>query len=85
MFANPTTFSASAAVPLEALVVDRKALVRLMRIALHEMHNRRLFTPQLSGETDIVEAIRYWDLAFDWITQQPADDLVLMSRRAERP
>jgi len=81
MFAHPTPFSASPAVPLEALVVDRHALIRLMRIALHEMHNRRLLTPQLTGEADIVQVIRYWDLVLDWITQQPAEDLVLMRRR----
>jgi hypothetical protein len=76
--------SAPEAPPIEALVVDREALIRLMRIALREMHDRRLFTPHLTGEADIVQAIRYWDLVLGWIAQQPAKDLVLMTRHDTR-
>lgn len=76
--------SEAVAPPIEALVLDRDALIRLMRIALHEMHNRRLFTPQLTGEADIVQVIRYWDLVLDWIARHHAEDLLLMTRHEGR-
>ena len=65
---------------LEALLVDRDRLVRMLRIALAELHSRRLTTPECTGATDIVELIRYWDEVFDWIKQQRGTDIVLMNR-----
>ena len=67
--------------PLEALVVDRERLVRVLRIALAELHSRRLITPGFTGEYDIIGMIRYWDTVFAWIKEQQADELVLISRR----
>ena len=66
---------------LEGLLVDRDRLVRMLRIALAELHARRLNTPKCTGETEIVEVLRYWDEVFDWVKQQGGEDLVLMSRR----
>jgi hypothetical protein len=66
---------------IEALLVDRDRLVRMLRIALAELHSRRLTTPGCTGETDIVELLRYWDEVFDWVKQQGGADVVLMSRR----
>ena len=65
----------------EALLIDRDRLVRMLRIALGELHSRRVTTPTFTGETDIVELLRYWDEVFGWIKQQGGEDLVLMSRR----
>ncbi len=67
--------------PVEGLLVDRDCLIRLMRIALQEMHSRRLITPHFTGERDIVQLIRYWDTVFGWIKEQQGDELVLLSRR----
>ena len=66
---------------IEALLVDRERMIRMLRIALAEMHARRLTTPWCTGETDIVELLRYWDEVFGWIKHQSGEDLVLMSRR----
>ena len=66
---------------LEALVVDRASLVRVLRITLAELHARRLTTPQCTGESDIIESLRYWDEVFDWIKQQGGSEVVLMTRR----
>jgi hypothetical protein len=66
---------------IEALLVDRDRLVRMLRIALAELHARRLNTPKCTGETDIVELLRYWDEVFGWIKQQGGTEMVLMSRR----
>ena len=66
---------------LEALLVDRDRLVRMLRVALAELHARRLTTPQCTGETDIVELLRYWDEVFGWIKQQGGTDIVMMSRQ----
>ena len=56
-------------------------MIRMLRIALAELHARRLTTPQCTGELDIIESLRYWDEVFDWIKQQPGGtDIVLMRR-----
>ena len=65
---------------IEALLVDREALIRCMRLALEEMHSRRRLTPLCTGELDIVQLIRYWDSVFGWIKEHPGEDLVLISR-----
>jgi len=65
----------------EALLIDRDRLVRMLRIALAELHARRLITPHLTGEPDIVEVLRYWDEVFGWIKQQDGEELILMTRR----
>jgi hypothetical protein len=66
---------------IEALLVDRERLIRILRIGLAELNARRLATPQLTGEPDIREALRYWDEVFGWIKQQGGTEVVLMSRR----
>jgi len=66
---------------IEALLVDRDRLIRLLRIALAELHARRLGTPHFSAEGDIAEMLRYWETVFGWIKQQGGADIVLMSRR----
>ena len=65
---------------IEALLVDRDRLIRVLRIALAELHARRLTTPDFTGETDIVELLRYWDEVFGWIKQQHGHDVVVMTR-----
>jgi len=69
---------------IEALLVDREALIRFMRLALEEMHSRRRLTPLCTGELDIVQLIRYWDTVFGWIKEQHGDELVLMTRVGSR-
>ena len=76
-----TTTPAPAQPLIEALLVDRDRLVRMLRVALAELHARRLNTPKCTGETDMIELLRYWDEVFGWIKQQGGEDLVLMSRR----
>jgi hypothetical protein len=66
---------------IEALLVDRDRLIRVLRIVLAELHARRLTTPTCTGETDILEVLRYWDEVFGWVKHQSGTDVVLMSRR----
>ena len=73
--------TARAAPPIEALVADREALIRVLRIALTELNDRRLKTPQLTGEANILERIRYWDRVLDWVTTRQEHDVLLMNRR----
>ena len=56
-------------------------MVRMLRIGLKELHDRRLQTPQLAGTSDIVELIRYWDNVFEWIKRLQDREVVVMSRR----
>lgn len=67
---------------LEGLLVDRERMIRLMRIALEELHARRRSTPNPADEADIVELLRYWDEVFEWIKQQGGADIVLMRARS---
>jgi len=53
------TAPAAAQPLLEALLVDRDRLVRMLRIGLAELNYRRLTTPSMTGEPDIGEALRY--------------------------
>jgi hypothetical protein len=66
---------------IEALLVDRDRLIRVLRIALAELNDRRLRTPSMTGEPDIGEVLRYWDEVFGWIKQQHGHDVVVMTRR----
>ena len=66
---------------IDALLVDRDRLIRLLRIALAELHGRRLTTPHCTGEMDIVNLLRYWDSVFGWIKEQRGDELVMISRK----
>ena len=52
---------------LEALLVDRDRLIRMLRITLEELNIRRVTTLQCTGETDINEMLRYWEEVFGWI------------------
>jgi hypothetical protein len=70
---------------VEALLVDRERMIRVFRIALKELHDRRLLTPRCTGAEDIVELIRYWDTVFGWIKDLGGEELVMMSRRSVRP
>jgi len=66
---------------VEALLVDRDRLIRVMRITLEELNIRRLTTPRCTGERDFIEMLRYWEEVFGWIKQQAGADIVMMSRR----
>ena len=84
MFENRVPYYAGPPPPqpqLEALLVDRDRMIRMLRIALAELHARRLTTPDCTGETDIIQLLRYWDDVFGWIKQQHGMDIVLMNRR----
>lgn len=66
---------------IEGLLIDRDRMVRMLRIVLAELHQRRLLTPCCTGEGDIMEVLHYWDEVFGWIKQQRGTEIVLMSRR----
>ena len=69
--------TAHRAPPIEALIVDQKALVRALRITLEELHARRRLTPELTGEPDL----DYMEAVFRWIKDTPAGEFVIMERR----
>jgi len=73
----PTTVAAP---PIEALVVDRKLMIRALRLTLEELHERRQSTPNLTGTTDIHGLIDYWEQVFTWLTRLVRDELVVMER-----
>ena len=68
--------------PLEALLVDREALIRVLRMTIAELHDRRRATPPCTGQAEIIELLRYWDEVFDWVKQQRGADIVLINRNS---
>lgn len=66
---------------IEALVIDRERLIRLFRITLAELHDRRHGAPHFSAEGDIAEMLRYWETVFGWIKEQRGEEVVVMTRR----
>ena len=69
---------------LEALVVDREWLIRVLRVTVAELHSRRLATPPSTGPSEIIELLHYWDEVLDWVKQQGGADIVLMNRRSQK-
>ena len=67
--------------PVEALVVDSARLIRVLQLALDELNNRRLNTPNFTGDPDIVGLIRYWDAVLGWVQGRHTADVVVTARR----
>ncbi|MEX2156734.1 MAG: hypothetical protein WD773_07835 [Gemmatimonadales bacterium] len=68
--------------PVEALLLDRERLIRIVRDALFDLHERRRRVVGTPAHPDVVRLIRYLDAVLGWAQEQPGQDLVLISRRA---
>jgi hypothetical protein len=67
--------------PVEALILDRVGLIRILQRSLMELHEHRRLTTGTPAEPDTVQLIKYWDAVLGWVKTQYDRDLVLMSRR----
>jgi hypothetical protein len=66
--------------PIEALVIDRERLLRVLRNALFELHTERQRLEGTPDHPDVVRRIRYLDAILGWVKEQPGE-LVLIGRR----
>ena len=47
--------------PIEALLLDRDRLIRVLRNALYELHDERRRQEGTAGHAEVVQRIRYFD------------------------
>jgi hypothetical protein len=67
--------------PVEALVVERRGLIQILRRACAELHEQRQGVAG-PAEADAVRQIKYWEDVLHWVKDQGGSELILMSRRA---
>ena len=66
--------------PVEALILDRVRLIRILQRSLAELHEHRRLTTGTLAEPDTTQLIKYWDAVLGWVKDQQGSDLVFMSR-----
>ena len=67
--------------PVEALILDRVGLIRILQRSLMELHEHRRLTTGTPAELDTVHLIKYWDAVLGWVKSQYGSDVVFMDRR----
>lgn len=67
--------------PVEALILDRVGLIRILQGSLMELHEHRRLTTGTPAEPDTVQLIKYWDAVLGWVQAQHGSDVVFMNRR----
>ena len=68
--------------PVEALVVERRGLIQILRRACAELHEQRQRAASTPAEADQVRQIKYWEDVLSWVKDQGASGLIVMSRKA---
>ncbi len=66
---------------VEALVVERRGLVQILRRACADLHDQRQRVAGTPAEADPVRQIKYWEDVLSWVKNQGGSDLIVMSRR----
>ncbi len=66
--------------PVEALVLRRDGLIRILQNALFELHEQRRRVAGTPPEADTTHQIEYWQEVLAWIKDRRAADLVLIDR-----
>jgi hypothetical protein len=67
---------------VEALVVERRGLIQILRRTCAELHERRQRVAGTTAEPDLVRQIKYWEDVLLWVKDQGGSELIVMSRRA---
>ncbi len=67
--------------PVEALVVERRGLVQILRRTCAELHEQRQRVAGTPGEAEAARQIKYWEDVLSWVKDQGGSDLIVMSRR----
>ncbi len=67
--------------PVEALVVERRGLVQILRRTCAELHEQRQRVGGTPAEADAVRHIKYWEDVLSWVKDQGESDLIVINRR----
>jgi len=67
--------------PVEALVVERRGLVQILRRTCAELHEQRQRVTGTPAEADAVRQIKYWEDVLLWVKDQGGSELIVMSRK----
>jgi hypothetical protein len=67
---------------LDALLINRERLIRLLKDALCELHTLHRIAKQRRRGEEILDLIKYWENVLAWIKQFGNQEVVVMSRRA---
>ena len=71
--------SQSAQAPVEALVVERWGLLRILKDHLSDLHRQHYDLRGTPGEADLARRIGYWAEVLDWVKQRDGVELILLS------
>lgn len=66
--------------PVEALLVDRPGLIRILKRSLGELHEHRQRLAGTAVERETVGQIKYWAEVLDWVKGQEGADLMLVRK-----
>jgi hypothetical protein len=70
--------------PIEALLVRRPWLIRLLKAALTELHEHYREIAATSIATEELQTIRYWEDILLWVKDRAGADLILVERNERR-
>ena len=63
--------------PVEALLLDRAELVKLLKRSLFELHGQRFQNAGTAAEADRARRIRYWEEVLGWVKSTQGQDVIL--------
>ena len=67
--------------PVEALVVERRGLVQILRRTCAELHEQRQRVAGTPGEAEAASHIKYWEDVLSWVKDQGGSEVIVMSRK----
>jgi len=67
--------------PVEALVLERRGLIQILRRTCAELHEQRQRVAGTPAEGDAVWQIKYWDDVLLWVKEQGGSELIVISRK----
>lgn len=65
---------------LETLLVDRAALVKILKMSLFHLHESARVMAGTSSEIETREQILYWEAVLGWVKQRDPKEVVLTRR-----
>ena len=81
---DPVSEGVKSQAPVEALLLDREELVKLLKRSLFELHGQRFQNVGAAAEADRAHGIRYWEEVLGWVKGMQGQDVILtmQARRA---
>jgi hypothetical protein len=81
---DPAAEHQATSTPIEALVVGRDSLIRLLRSRLTELHEHLREVAGTSMAQEDLLAIKYWGEVLVWVKERHGVDVVLVERMERR-